>query len=176
MGTSNFYNKNANQVYACLMGDVEEFEILNFKLDVSDMISELPYEFYEEDTYDNNRSFCGHYLCRIESSKIIGNVELIVSLKVVLRSGYYDGANLDWEIECDNTEYNCISDYIEDAFDYSEMNAGLKVIHKSKATDWIEEIQEKMINDVEKVFAKITQPLKVVARFSNGETIYEKTN
>lgn len=45
-----------------------------------------------------------------------------------------------------------------------------------KNFEWEEKETQKMVEVIENVFTEVSQPLNVVATFSNGETIYEKTN
>ena len=57
---------------------------------------------------------------------------------------------------------------------YSSMNQGLRRILMNKAVKWAEKEVETLKNLIEEVFTQVSQPLNVVATFSNGETIYAK--
>ena len=55
-----------------------------------------------------------------------------------------------------------------------DMNRGLQVLQNKNAVKWAEKTKTELIELIEEVFTKVSQPLNVVASFSNGETIYQK--
>jgi len=190
MGTSNFYNKNANRVYACLMAEQDEesggiiypeiWEIDEFKENLRDTIAErckgnFNYEYEYGD--DGERNFYGQFIMTI--SKMIKFHDWYIHPKVliILRAGYYSGANLDYEVTFENdwnSDYEDIKSCIKDAFWNSELNEGLRAIHSAKLERKIESVLDELIEFVEKIFEDFTTPLRVVARSSNGATIYEE--
>jgi hypothetical protein len=54
------------------------------------------------------------------------------------------------------------------------MNKGLQVLQNKNAIKWAEKTKTELIELIEEVFTKVSEPLNVVASFSNGETIYQK--
>jgi hypothetical protein len=76
----------------------------------------------------------------------------VVTVTAVVRSGYYDGVNLDWHLHFE--EY------------------GESVEHLLPQA---EQEQNRLIELVETVFAEFSTPLGVTASFSNGETVYHST-
>jgi hypothetical protein len=73
----------------------------------------------------------------------------VVTITAVVRSGYYDGVNLDWH--CHFEEY------------------GENIEHLLPAA---EAEKNRLVELVEYVFSEFSTPLGVTAQFSNGETIY----
>lgn len=195
MATGNFCNKNASKIYACLMqyeqpvldddgNETEEleyvspdsFEMDNFIESVQEELSQIKkYDFYKDSTWDFDRSYPGQCIGVLYTSRYFGDIDISIDLKVILRSAYYDGANLDWEILINNEYSNEEVDYfIENELENSEMNAGIKKIQTKNIQNWIEKTITDMRENVEKIFEKFSTPLIVEARFSNGETIYKK--
>lgn len=176
MATSNFYNVNASKVYAATIEDEWEYEDLigNIKAE----FEKTPYHF-RSGGKDNNelRSYPSSVIGSITKTKQYKDFEVSVTLTIVVRSGYYGGANLDWSLEyevegedTDNTEdFARILEYQMD-WNYE----GKAKQFAGYAEKWAEKAREEVINYVEGIFEQYTTPLKVAARFSNGETIYEK--
>ena len=54
------------------------------------------------------------------------------------------------------------------------MNKGLQVLQNRNATKWAEKTKTELIELIEEVFTKVSQPLNVLGTASNGETFYEK--
>lgn len=198
MGTSNFYYKNASKVYAICMND--EQPVLD---DDDKETDEMETRYAESEDYDdtmdyirekmqevkeynfnelsgtpnhNSRSFPGSLIGQWSIEKTYAGVSVEVIIIACSRSGYYEGACLDWyidtylagnendEIDADDLEY------------YGKVNAGMSKIITPKANKWIDTMKDKMADDLEKVFAQCCGiELEVVATFSNGETIYKKS-
>jgi hypothetical protein len=199
MGTSNFYNKNASKTFAVLMGyeqpiidedgnetdqtewrSPDEWDYDDFISNIQSTLKESPYYWRPEigNNSHNLRSFEGRILGSYIEGKTLLNVSLEVQITCILRSGYYEGANLDWEITyyIDGYEHDDIDNAIEE-WEYQankDFNIGLCRIHKAKAEEYLNQTRDKLIEHVEKVYTEASMPLRVVARFSNGETMYER--
>lgn len=179
MGTSNFYTKNASKLYP-LFTDMEEDEREFFDYDrqcedVAEFIDESNNKYDSSgivnETNGYDRNFPERELLTLSHSKWFGDVEIEVNLKVIVRAGYYDGANLDYQVSCDNFEdasYIVIDSY------NSDMNAGMCKIQTNNAIAWAEQTQAEMEEYIEAIFAKVTEPYVMIARASNGETFYKK--
>jgi hypothetical protein len=202
MGTSNFHNVNARNVYAVLMNYeqpilddddnetdevetryCEEWEVNDFigniRCEAERVAKENNFKYHEDlEMTDPNelRSFPSTSLFQIYLNKHFGDVHVEVNINCVLRAGYYEGACLDWFDTCvfgDNTA--CFNDTDFSIDDWmSNMNAGMRSIQSKKANDWLERTRENIIETVEKLFTENSMPLGVTARFSNGETHYAK--
>lgn len=199
MGTSNFYNKNANKVFAVLMNyetpilnedgeeteetetvSPEEWEYEDLKKEVILSLEKSKFNHYtsSKTVYEDGlRSYPGTLLGDLYISKQYGDTEITVEITAIIRSGYYEGCNLDWEcvIKIDGSE----TDSGEFSVDFgyaSDMSIGLQAIVAPKALKWAEKMQNELIEELEKIYTEISMPLVVTARFSNGETWYAKAN
>jgi hypothetical protein len=202
MGTSNFHSVNAGNTYAVLMNyerpvcdddgnETEETEtVVCDDQDVDDLISNLRSEAeriakennfkYHEDLEMTDphelRSFGSSSLFQIYLDKHFGDVHVEVNINCVMRSGYYEGACLDWfdtSIVGGDTNYFNETDYTFEEW-MSDMSAGLRTIQSNNAKTWMWKTRNQIIETVEKIFTENSTPLTVTAKFSNGETIYSK--
>ena len=128
--------------------------------------------FKEESGSDNDRNYCATDLFSFNTSKMFGDIEISVKVIGQIVGAYYEGASLDFVVEF-NGEENEELDFYWD-FDNSDMNRGLQVLQNRNAIKWAEKTKTELIELIEKVFTKVSEPLNVVASFSNGETIYQK--
>jgi hypothetical protein len=152
MATSNFHNVNATNIFAVQLEDEYDYE---------DLISNLESEFNKHsDYYDCGktdqhelRSFPSRTLGSFSNSITIGEDEVEVYVTPVIRSGYYEGCNLDWDARYYVNGY-------EDEL-YCENTS-------------IEFILNEYVEFIETIYSQYSEPLGVTARFSNGETIYHK--
>lgn len=142
MGTSNFNYKN---ILGVVSNELElewaEEEIINglehYYKNHKRITTYTPYKRYVED---------GHNVIAIALN--LWDYDE-VNILVTTHYGYYEGANIDYEVEAT-------------AQHYSEEHL---LNHPSVI---------KAISKVEELIRANTSHLKVVARFSNGETIYEE--
>lgn len=194
MGASNFYNRNAKNVYAVLMdyedvvfdedgNETEETQMVACESwdydNLVDYVTELMDEqkvFNSVDRVEfyNNRNYEATGIKSLVAYKTFGNVEVEVLLTAVVRSGYYEGANLDWDINYyAGSGYDDILDLTYE-FESQYDNQGMAKIQKRNAEKWATKVGEQMIEELERIFTQVSKPLEVVARFSNGETIYKE--
>ena len=200
MGTSNFHNVNARNVYAVLMdyecqvvdeegNETDEFEYCSpgvwecdeFKAFLKEDAQELAptlgigYHHTCDDDPHELRSFCSLDLFQFYCSKTFGDAEITVNINCVMRVGYYEGANLDWFITYDVMGNNTDElDFLSTMQWYSNMPQGMITIQAKNAERWASETADYLSNCVEEFYKKKSMPLAVAARFSNGETIYSK--
>lgn len=194
MGASNFYNRNAKNVYAVLMdyedvvfdedgNETEETQMVACESwdydNLVDYVTELMDEqkvFNSVDRVEfyNNRNYEATGIKSLVAYKSFGDVEVEVLLTAVVRSGYYEGANLDWDINYyAGSGYDDILDLTYE-FESQYDNQGMAKIQKRNAEKWATKVGEQMIEELERIFTQVSKPLEVVARFSNGETIYKE--
>lgn len=150
MATSNFHNVNASNIFAVELQD---------EFDYQDLVDNLQYGLKETGYYnlltksDPNelRSFPQQSIGSLDNyvESADGESGIVVTVTAVIRSGYYDGVNLDWH--CSFEEY------------------GENVEHLLPAA---EAEKNRLVEMVEYVFSEFSTPLGVTAQFSNGETIY----
>ena len=130
--------------------------------------------FKEESGSDNDRNYCATNLFSYSTSKMFGDIEIEVRIIGQIVSAYYEGASLDFSVEFNGEEYNNNEPNFYWDFDNSDMNRGMQVLQNKNAVKWAEKTKTELIELIEEVFTKVSEPLNVVASFSNGETIYQK--
>ena len=195
MSTGNFHNMNARKVFAVLTSydqpvidddgnETDETEThAPESWECDEFISSIKEEALKRFGHmcseggkveSELRSYPAQPLFTLSKSQSFAGVDIEVIMTSVLRSAYYDGANLDWELAyyLNGSEWDHI-DFIED-FKYNLDNKGMAAIQCKHAERWTQKIQSEMIDTLEKFYTEKSLPLNVVARFSNGETIYAK--
>lgn len=186
MATANFRVKNARAIYA-----VHEAEdVISRREIVEETFPYLCDKWAERDT---------RVLCETDDFVFSYGKNDMLSLlyhsELLLRAGYYEGENYDFDIcLCYDgqtfrlSEYDTEDDFISDIIDvFSEnvryyghhygWNAGLFACHKNKIQKRLEKIVQAEIEKCEKACAKLCdEKLFCVAVFSNGEAFYQKAN
>ena len=183
--TPNFSNKNASKVFAVLGNQYdedgnhiwpEEFDIDEAIVYYREQLKELPFDYFEMDVWDNNRSYPARCIAELYSSKQYGDIEFTITVSCMIRSAYYDGANLDWEVEY-GENYDDLEYAIEAELSFSEsMNKGMQELQKDNIRTWAENKTSEMIEAIEKIYEQASTPLRCVGVFSNGEAIYERAD
>jgi hypothetical protein len=148
MATSNFHNVNASHIFSVQLEDEWAYDDLidNVK---SGLKSTGEFNLLTKSDPNELRSYpstsIGSLDSYVEDSEGNG---ICITITAVVRSGYYDGVNLDWHPHFE--EY------------------GETIEHLPQA----ELEKNRLVALVEYVFADHSQPLGVTAQFSNGETMY----
>lgn len=194
MATSNFHNVNAKQYYSVFFEADEENEeneeIHDFWYDdqienICSYLNEKGFNVdanslkYVKDPHEL-RSFPSNIIGSISEYKTICNVDFQINMCAVVRSGYYEGFVLDWfyEVEIgENYDIDCIPDLeqLSETISYNgDVSVGMGIIQAKNALKWLNKTVDSLIENTEDCFKKITTPLVVTARFSNGETFYAK--
>ena len=131
--------------------------------------------FKEESGSDNDGNYCATNLFSYSTSKMFGDIEISVKVIGQIVGAYYEGASLDFSVEFNDEECTNDEPDFEWIFEYqSDMNRGLQVLQNKNAIKWAKKTKTELIELIEEVFTKVSEPLNVVASFSNGETIYQK--
>ena len=179
MATNNFMNENAENIYV-ITEDKMELEYLDDnKLLAEDIKGLLPdlticndYEvYYKNRSYPSVR--LGEICEEVTTSK---DIYILVCVNLVIRSGYYEASNLDYEysIIIDNdTLYDDdigINDFLNEYKDDFELTDDEIDTISKKA----EETLSRIISKVEETYKKITEPYRQLGTFSSGEGIYER--
>lgn len=169
MSTSNFFKNNARNYYAILehVDDGEDYDPF-FWYDYKESISDMLYSDHgynmdgKTSDWRNTTALAGKWYEASEYGDIF--------VSIVLRHGYYEGGNLDYEIYYEGSEYDAddidaIADEIAEAVEDKRST-------KRVRREALEAIQ-KAIDEAESICATYcTDTLVCTARFSNGETWY----
>ena len=183
-------NDQVDTAVSCIRRDAQEMKPYVLRLNKRDVeVYSYPVERdsrLARSRYDNN--YGGLTIARVHASTEVGGLEIQAEIELVLRSGYYDGANIDpilsvgsgYEM-CEWEEgYDPTPDIRDDLLTHSglseaQVNALYRVRNGCQrsslelATDaviraaWIE--YERLVSD-------FVEPYTEFARFSNGETWY----
>lgn len=189
MATANFYNKNASNIYAILQENEYDGSIYD---DVKDNISNdlEAYAKNSEAYTKNSEAYSVHSNNYYEDASLIevvsitddiAGIPLFIDIEILMRSGYYTGANLDYEIKYSvgNVEIDDLSEAFETFYDVATwdygMNKGLAKIQAKNAAKRLEAMSNELVENVEKILKEnCTHILQVSERFSNGETWYSE--
>ena len=155
--------------------DVEDL-VYNIR-EVADNSRPFGIQYSKEDGSDRDRNYCASNLFSYRMSKWYGDLEVEVQIVAKMVSGYYEGASLDFEFTIfDGYEFSDSDNSVENLFsnNCSCMNQGLLKIQQRHAEVWVDRAKDQLIALTEQVFEQVSILLRVVATFSNGETIYEK--
>ena len=192
MGTSNFHRVNASKVFAVLMNqpalDDDGNETGDYyapgELEIDEFVEYLREQLAKNTTFFPSSS--DPHELRGYPSRVVGEIrsgtdfagglilgEIVIT--AVMRSGYYEGACLDWHItkRIDGDEYDDVSEYDGREKDFPEIDT--ESVHFD-ISNWFEAEEKRLIEFVENVFTRASMPMEVVATFSNGETIYKMAN
>ncbi len=152
MATSNFHNVNATHIFAVQLEDEWAYEDLVYNLEAEFNVHNDYSDYGKSDPYEL-RSFPSRSLGSFSDSILIGEDEVEIYVTPVIRSGYYEGCNLDWHVRL------YVNGYEDDT--YADDANVLR-------------ISNEYIEFIENIYSQYSEPLGVTARFSNGETIYHK--
>ena len=174
MATSNFHNVNASAIFAVPLENDFDYEDLVDNLK-SELNNDSDYVDYGKTDPNELRSFPSRTLGSIRKYHQYKDFYVEVCVTPVIRSGYYDGVNLDW-----NVDYSINGD----SYDIDELENGIGYntalpISKIKAYSLLaekkaEKLKNEIVEKVESIFSDYSDRFGVTAVFSNGETIYHK--
>ena len=193
MATRNFYVKNANDVYAFAM-EAEDCFDYDDSLDRIKEAGVSKYGFEETSGDDGDRNFCGFYILNKDfGCRDFYNSDLSVAINITIlaRNGYYEGANLDFELEVMNDDYypyklgdyksedDLIDDMADEFVDYCDevYNYGLRKCFKKRYEAFLKDFIDEAIEYANNVLKNLCEEeYSIVGVFSNGETLYQKVN
>ena len=152
MATSNFHNVNATHIFAVQLEDEWAYEDLVYNLE-SEFNIHTDYSDYGKSDPNELRSFPSRSLGSFSKSIVHNEDEVEVYVTPVIRSGYYEGCNLDWHVRC------YLNGFEEDEWE---------------STPEVQSIVNEYVEFIENIYSQYSEPLGVTAVFSNGETLYHK--
>ena len=196
MSTPNFYKKDASLYYVFCpepyTGEDEDGNEITIEPDENDydcfientiehLHEALGKDFSENSKpeYTDDRNYGGRYLGMYDVQKDYAGISCEVILNPLVRSAYYQGCNLDFEIRIivGNTEFDELPEVFDilDEMRYSsDQNSGICAMTAPKAWTWLDNTLDAMKTKLEKVFAECTETYRCVAVASNGQAMYEK--
>ena len=176
MATSNFHNENASAIFAVPLENEYDYEDLVCNLE-SELSNNPDYVDYGKTDKHELRSFPSRTLGSIRKYHQYKDFYVEVCVTPVIRSGYYSGVNLDW-----NVDYSINGEvmYDEPNFEVADVEWYGK-ISKSKAIQYAkladkkaEKLKNEIVEELEAIYNDYSDKYGVTAVFSNGETIYHK--
>jgi len=205
VSTNNFYYRNASKVFAIGLdyeqpmldddgNETDENEIvtpdeyeykdqLNYIAELLTESNKGKFSFVVDDdirSQHDNRNFNAISIGSLRIDKYFGDVNIDVRVNIFSRSGYYEGACLDYEyqFDVDGVECDDINENIQDLFtcnvtSYS-LNGGMLKIQGRNAQKWFDKTIKEMTNIIEDCFEKGSTSFNYLGSFSNGEAIYQK--
>jgi hypothetical protein len=127
-----------------------------------------------------------HNECRSFPSRTLGSIRkyhqykdfyVEVCVTPVIRSGYYEGVNLDWNVDYlinGDASYDSPDFYINDIAHYGNLPKSKATTYAKLAEKKAEKLKNEIVEKLESIYSDYSMKLGVTARFSNGETIYHK--
>mgnify|MGYP001564108606 CR=1 FL=1 len=133
--------------------DFDNFAYEEYTADLQRQLEKIGFE--PSDKWDNDRNYSGKIIARYGMDDTDG---MIVWLEVVIKSGYYSGANIDYIIDGDFGIEN-------------EQNKKQVAHHKA-----MHRKLDRIVAKTEKILRKNGTEMLKVGQFNNGEAVYELKN
>jgi hypothetical protein len=176
MATSNFHNVNASAIFAVRLEDEWAYDDLVENL-TSELNNDADYVDYGKTDKHELRSFPSRTLGSIRKYHQYKDFYVEVCVTPVIRSGYYEGVNLDWNVDYSingDAQYDNNDFYIEDIAWYGKLPKSTATKYAKLAEKKADKIKNEIVEKVESIFSDYSEKYGVTAVFSNGETIYHK--
>ena len=215
MSTANFSKVNANNYYVILDtfkdedengNEVERYKESWYYDELKDLITYGADEKFggwdRIEGGDGNRNYYGTYICEKDTvwntfgSKAPWFLEVGITPTIIMRSGYYSGATLDYELritdsrsnEVKLSDYDDLGDLLNDMMDnlYELVEwhghecgwtTGTFKMQRKNIERWLEAKILEVIDECEAICAANAEETLVCGgRFSNGEAIYYRAD
>ena len=176
MATSNFHNVNASAIFAVPLENDFDYEDLVDNLK-SELGNDSDYVDYGKTDHNECRSFPSRTLGSIRKYHQYKDFYVEVCVTPVIRSGYYEGVNLDWNVDYlinGDASYDSPDFYINDIAHYGNLPKSKATTYAKLAEKKAEKLKNEIVEKLESIYSDYSMKLGVTARFSNGETIYHK--
>jgi len=158
MATGNFYKVNTDYIYAISDNDYIDIEDIAYTLQEEYRKYDVDFDvdFDIESDYDN-RSYPTSSLGSITSYVSTKDCQIGISINSFLRSGYYSGACLDYEVTI-STDNDVISDSELRNYSYEEIVQDL--VYDKYEDDFKTEAEEQLDNYIINKYGKTWEELK----------------
>jgi hypothetical protein len=176
MATSNFHNVNASAIFAVQLEDEWAYDDLVENLK-SQLNNDPNYVDYGKSDPNELRSFPSRSLGSIRKYHQYKDFYVEVCVTPVIRSGYYSGCNLDWNVDYlinGDASYDSPDFYIDDIAHYGNLSKSAATKYAKLAEKKAEKIKNEIVDELESLYNNYSDRYGVTAVFSNGETIYHK--
>ena len=174
MATSNFHNVNASAIFAVPLENEYDYEDLVCNLE-SELGNNPDYVDYGKTDKNELRSFPSRTLGSIRKYHQYKDFYVEVCVTPVIRSGYYSGVNLDWNVDYAINGDIYDIDELENGIGYNTALPISKIkVYSSLAEKKAEKLKNQMVEKLESLYNDYSEKYGVTAVFSNGETIYHK--
>jgi hypothetical protein len=176
MATSNFHNENASAIFAVQLEHEFDYDDLVENLK-SELSNNPDYVDYGKTDKHELRSFPSRTLGSIRKYHQYKDFYVEVCVTPVIRSGYYEGVNLDWNVDYSingDAEYDNNDFYIEDIAWYGKLSKSAATKYAKLAEKKAEKLKNEIVEKLEALYSDYSEKYGVTAVFSNGETIYHK--
>lgn len=163
----------------------ERYEIDDFKDNIRDFVKEKYPNLYTESDgtpNDDNRNYSGTNLFELSKSREFMGCQASVGIIACIRSGYYEGCNLDytyyinlegWDYDRDSIVEELIAERL--AQHGVIENNGLAKSNAPLLVRWLENTYDELTNLMEEIFSDFTEvKLVKTAQFSDGTAMYEQ--
>ena len=174
MATSNFHNVNASAIFAVPLEHEFDYEDLVCTLE-SELSNNPDYVDYGKTDKNELRSFPSRTLGSIRKYHQYKDFYVEVCVTPVIRSGYYSGVNLDWNVDYTINGDIYDIDELENGIGYNTALPISKIkVYSSLAEKKAEKLKNDIVEKLEAIYNNYSDRYGVTAVFSNGETIYHK--
>jgi hypothetical protein len=176
MATSNFHNVNASAIFAVPLEHEFDYEDLVCNLE-SELSNNPDYVDYGKTDKNELRSFPSRTLGSIRKYHQYKDFYVEVCVTPVIRSGYYEGVNLDWNVDYlinGDASYDSPDFYINDIAHYGNLSKSKATQYAKLAEKKAEKLKNEIVEKLESLYSDYSEKYGVTAVFSNGETIYHK--
>lgn len=144
---------------------LESWEIDDWKSYFGECLINIGGDSDDKEDRQSDRNYIGAF----NFSKWYADVLVELKFHLYYDVGYYEGANLDYEI----LVYNGFED--SDDLENSDLPVGMQKIQAKNAMKWIEKVKAETSEKIENLFSEVCDNrLELVGTFSNGESIYRE--
>lgn len=174
MSTRNFYVENASRIF--VIDCHSDFDYQDSMFIITEELSSKGWGPASECT--NDRMYSGHIFATKSIKVAIGRCCVDVTVRAIVRSGYYQDANVDWDLLIDGESYypddidvDAARDILEADYWYGD-NIGFCKIQAKPLFRRLQAAIQAMTEELEEVYANLTNSYITVGVYSNGATIY----
>ena len=153
---------------------LESWEIDDWKSYFGECLINIGGDSDDKEDRQSDRNYIGAF----NLSKWYADVLVELKFHLYYDVGYYEGANLDYEILVYNGFED--SDDLENALecifeDSDDLSAGMQKIQAKNAMKWIEKTKKEVSEKIENLFSEVCDnKLELIGTASNGESFYKE--